>query len=98
MCFAVHGGFSEWIDWGACSVSCGRGVQKRLRQCNKPFPANGGRHCIGSATETRSCQGKPCSGKLDCHPFCFSRSLDCEHLHMHMHLHIYIYILVVGID
>uniref|UniRef100_A0A673IBQ3 Hemicentin-1 n=1 Tax=Sinocyclocheilus rhinocerous TaxID=307959 RepID=A0A673IBQ3_9TELE len=56
----VHGGFSEWMEWGACSVSCGTGVQKRLRQCNNPFPANGGRHCIGSATETRSCQGKPC--------------------------------------
>uniref|UniRef100_A0A8C1K3P7 Hemicentin-1 n=1 Tax=Cyprinus carpio TaxID=7962 RepID=A0A8C1K3P7_CYPCA len=58
----VHGGFSEWMEWGACSVSCGTGVQKRLRQCNNPFPANGGRHCIGSATETRSCQGKPCPG------------------------------------
>ncbi|KTF76822.1 hypothetical protein cypCar_00021533 [Cyprinus carpio] len=56
----VHGGFSEWMEWGACSVSCGTGVQKRLRQCNNPFPANGGQHCIGSATETRSCQGKPC--------------------------------------
>ncbi|XP_016146102.1 hemicentin-1-like [Sinocyclocheilus grahami] len=56
----VHGGFSEWMEWGACSVSCGTGVQKRLRQCNNPFPANGGHHCIGLATETRSCQGKPC--------------------------------------
>ncbi|RXN06313.1 hemicentin-1 [Labeo rohita] len=56
----VHGGFSEWMEWGACSVSCGTGLQKRLRQCNNPFPANGGRHCLGLATETRSCQGKPC--------------------------------------
>ncbi|ROL43461.1 Hemicentin-1, partial [Anabarilius grahami] len=56
----VHGGFSEWMEWGACSVSCGTGVQRRLRQCNNPFPANGGQHCIGSGTETRSCQGKPC--------------------------------------
>ncbi|XP_035384811.1 hemicentin-1 isoform X2 [Electrophorus electricus] len=56
----VHGGFSEWTEWGACSVSCGTGVQKRLRQCNNPLPANGGRHCVGSSSETRSCQGKPC--------------------------------------
>ncbi|XP_076872442.1 hemicentin-1 isoform X2 [Brachyhypopomus gauderio] len=56
----VHGGFSEWMEWGACSVSCGPGVQKRLRQCNSPFPSNGGRHCMGAASETRSCQGKPC--------------------------------------
>lgn len=64
MCCEVHGGFSEWMEWGACSVSCGTGVQRRLRQCNKPFPANGGHHCIGSASEARSCQGKPCPGQL----------------------------------
>ncbi|KAM4629779.1 hemicentin-1 [Polymixia lowei] len=56
----VHGGYSEWMEWGPCSVSCGVGAQKRLRQCNNPLPANGGRHCTGSATDTRSCQGKPC--------------------------------------
>ncbi|KAG5850585.1 hypothetical protein ANANG_G00084020 [Anguilla anguilla] len=56
----VHGGFSEWMEWGSCSVSCGLGAQKRLRQCNKPLPANGGRHCAGPDSETRSCQGKPC--------------------------------------
>ncbi|XP_068563703.1 hemicentin-1 [Cebidichthys violaceus] len=56
----VHGGYSEWSEWGPCSVSCGVGSQKRLRQCNNPLPANGGRHCAGFNTETRSCQGKPC--------------------------------------
>lgn len=80
VCFAVHGGFSEWMEWGACSVFCGTGVQRRLRQCNNPFPANGGRHCIGTARETRSCQGKPCPGKL-VHlfiPFA-AKALHCEH-------------------
>ncbi|XP_045905935.1 hemicentin-1 [Micropterus dolomieu] len=56
----VHGGYSEWAEWGPCSVSCAVGFQKRLRHCNNPLPANGGRHCAGSDTETRSCQGKPC--------------------------------------
>ncbi|XP_055041763.2 hemicentin-1 isoform X2 [Misgurnus anguillicaudatus] len=56
----VHGGYSEWMEWGACSVSCGTGVQRRLRQCNNPLPANGGRHCTGGAAESRSCKGKPC--------------------------------------
>ncbi|XP_042370765.1 hemicentin-1 [Plectropomus leopardus] len=56
----VHGGYSEWAEWGPCSVSCGVGSQRRLRQCNNPVPANGGRHCAGSDSETRSCQGKPC--------------------------------------
>ncbi|CAB1323870.1 unnamed protein product, partial [Coregonus sp. 'balchen'] len=50
----------EWIEWGPCSASCGVGVQRRLRQCNNPLPANGGRHCTDSETETRSCHGKPC--------------------------------------
>lgn len=63
ICFPVHGGYSEWAEWGPCSVSCGVGSQKRLRQCNNPLPANGGRHCAGSDTETRSCQGKPCPGE-----------------------------------
>ncbi|XP_061739556.1 hemicentin-1 [Nerophis ophidion] len=56
----VHGGYSEWAEWGPCSLTCGVGSQKRQRQCNKPLPANGGRHCAGSSIETRSCQGKPC--------------------------------------
>ncbi|KAL2089466.1 hypothetical protein ACEWY4_014154 [Coilia grayii] len=56
----VHGGFSEWMEWGPCSVSCGEGVQHRLRQCNNPLPANGGRHCVGSDIDTRTCHGKPC--------------------------------------
>ncbi|XP_017276034.1 hemicentin-1 isoform X1 [Kryptolebias marmoratus] len=56
----VHGGYSEWTEWGLCSVSCGVGIQKRLRSCNSPLPANGGRQCAGFDTETRICQGKPC--------------------------------------
>nr|XP_061831771.1 hemicentin-1-like isoform X1 [Nerophis lumbriciformis] len=56
----VHGGYSEWAEWGPCSLTCGVGSQKRQRQCNNPLPANGGRHCAGSGIETRSCQGKPC--------------------------------------
>uniref|UniRef100_A0A3Q1GJS2 Uncharacterized protein n=1 Tax=Acanthochromis polyacanthus TaxID=80966 RepID=A0A3Q1GJS2_9TELE len=47
-------------EWAPCSVSCGVGAQNRLRQCNNPLPANGGRHCAGSDLETRRCQGKPC--------------------------------------
>ncbi|XP_069497466.1 hemicentin-1 isoform X2 [Ambystoma mexicanum] len=56
----VHGGFSEWLEWQACSVTCDLGVQKRSRRCNNPLPANGGRHCQGPDVESRSCQNKPC--------------------------------------
>ncbi|XP_053098888.1 hemicentin-1 isoform X3 [Hemicordylus capensis] len=56
----VHGGFSEWLDWQPCSVTCGQGVQKRIRLCNNPLPANGGRRCMEPDSEIRSCQNKLC--------------------------------------
>ncbi|XP_043941249.1 hemicentin-1 [Protopterus annectens] len=56
----VHGGYSEWLHWGPCSVSCGQGVQKRIRQCNNPVPANGGRPCQGPDSDVQFCQNKPC--------------------------------------
>ncbi|XP_018408468.1 PREDICTED: hemicentin-1 [Nanorana parkeri] len=56
----VHGGFSEWLPWQSCSVTCGQGVQKRMRLCDNPAPANGGLYCQGEESETRLCQNKPC--------------------------------------
>ncbi|XP_006907796.1 hemicentin-1 isoform X1 [Pteropus alecto] len=56
----VHGGFSQWSAWRSCSVTCGKGIQKRSRLCNNPFPANGGKPCPGSDSEVRSCQHKLC--------------------------------------
>uniref|UniRef100_A0A3Q2PJN0 Uncharacterized protein n=1 Tax=Fundulus heteroclitus TaxID=8078 RepID=A0A3Q2PJN0_FUNHE len=44
----LQGGFSEWTEWGLCSVSCGAGIQKRVRQCDNPLPANGGKPCPGT--------------------------------------------------
>ncbi|XP_071421021.1 hemicentin-1 [Pithys albifrons albifrons] len=56
----VHGGFSSWLEWQACSVTCGQGQQQRLRQCNNPVPANGGRGCQGPHTDVRHCHSSPC--------------------------------------
>ncbi|XP_069890339.1 hemicentin-1 [Dipodomys merriami] len=56
----VHGGFSPWSSWRSCSVTCGKGIQKRSRLCNSPPPANGGKRCHGSDSETRTCQNKLC--------------------------------------
>ncbi|XP_053737549.1 hemicentin-1 isoform X1 [Synchiropus splendidus] len=56
----VHGRYSEWSEWGVCSVTCGAGAQTRQRLCDNPRPANGGRHCEGVDGETRGCHGKPC--------------------------------------
>ncbi|XP_073439014.1 hemicentin-1 [Dendrobates tinctorius] len=56
----VHGGFSDWLPWQSCSVTCGQGVQKRIRLCDNPAPANGGLSCQGEESETRICQNKLC--------------------------------------
>ncbi|XP_069039515.1 hemicentin-1 isoform X2 [Lepisosteus oculatus] len=60
----VPGGFSTWLEWGPCSVTCGRGVQERIRLCNNPAPANGGRQCEGRSLDSRSCQAKLCPGAV----------------------------------
>ena len=55
---AVDGGYSEF---GACSVSCGGGIQSRT--CDNPAPQHGGANCIGNAT--RACNTEPCpAGKI----------------------------------
>ncbi|CAH1773733.1 unnamed protein product [Owenia fusiformis] len=49
----VDGNWGEWEMSGVCSVTCGGGVQERIRVCDKPAPANGGSECTlsdGSAT------------------------------------------------
>ncbi|NWU93884.1 HMCN1 protein, partial [Upupa epops] len=56
----VHGGYSPWLEWRACSVTCGQGIQERVRQCNNPLPANGGRRCEGPDRDVRNCHNKPC--------------------------------------
>jgi hypothetical protein len=49
---------SEWGPWGACSASCGGGVQSRSRLILQP-PANGGKAC-GPISETQACALQPC--------------------------------------
>ena len=58
----VHGNWSEWADWGACSQSCGTGVQGRRRTCTNPTPRYGGRDCVGVATEIQNCNLRGCPG------------------------------------
>ncbi|KAM4020614.1 hemicentin-2 [Anomaloglossus baeobatrachus] len=56
----VNGGFSEWQEWGPCTRTCGQGVQERVRLCNNPPPANGGRPCMGRDVDVRACNLPPC--------------------------------------
>ena len=56
---AVDGNWGPWND-GPCSVTCGKGVIKRTRVCDKPAPANGGKPCPGNKEENKDCVLKEC--------------------------------------
>lgn len=51
----VDGAWTEWQDSSECSVSCGNGFRQRSRVCENPYPVNGGKECIGEATEYTEC-------------------------------------------
>uniref|UniRef100_A0A8D2IQ20 ADAM metallopeptidase with thrombospondin type 1 motif 13 n=1 Tax=Varanus komodoensis TaxID=61221 RepID=A0A8D2IQ20_VARKO len=57
---AVHGHWSSWTGFTACSRSCGGGVTARQRQCNNPRPAFGGRHCEGEDSQAYMCNVQLC--------------------------------------
>ena len=56
----VHGGFSVWSPYTACSVTCGVGKQTRTRTCTNPPPANGGKPCEGKFRDDSECRRQPC--------------------------------------
>jgi hypothetical protein len=56
----LDGGWGEWKQWGQCSRSCGGGVQKSLRDCDNPTPANGGKYCVGQRERYRPCNIQDC--------------------------------------
>jgi len=57
-CKVVDGGWTEWSCFGTCSVSCGKGYQKRYRHCAAPVPKYGGKSCVGDRIEARECDTK----------------------------------------
>ncbi|XP_054853580.1 A disintegrin and metalloproteinase with thrombospondin motifs 13 isoform X2 [Eublepharis macularius] len=57
---AVHGHWSSWTSFTACSRSCGGGVVVRRRQCNNPRPAFGGHPCEGQNLQAEMCNVQPC--------------------------------------
>ncbi|XP_022081302.1 coadhesin-like [Acanthaster planci] len=60
-CPSVDGGWSEWSDWSACSVTCGGGGRtSRSRICNNPVPMHGGLDCVGDGDEIRPCPSPIC--------------------------------------
>ena len=64
--FLVNGQWSDWEDWGDCTITCGGGNQTRSRTCDNPEPAFGGKNCTEAgpiAIETRMCNENACTGK-----------------------------------
>ena len=59
-CPPVDGQWSPWLNWGACSVTCGGGTQIRVRSCTKPAPQWGGKTCQGQRGELQTCSTEQC--------------------------------------
>lgn len=51
----ARGQWSEWGEWSECNAKCGRGVRKRIRNCNNPAPVNGGPECDGAPIQKKTC-------------------------------------------
>lgn len=75
-----HGSWSSWGPWGACSRTCGGGVQFAQRLCNNPPPRNNGRYCTGKRAVYRSCNVTPCPPSSECRPVSFSTPTPCNPL------------------
>ncbi|XP_035231349.1 hemicentin-1-like isoform X1 [Stegodyphus dumicola] len=46
----------EWSKWNPCSVTCGKGLRKRHRNCDNPRPSRGGKWCPGNHLDTQICE------------------------------------------
>jgi len=63
---AVDGNWGEWSQWSTCTRTCGGGEQQRIRECNNPAPANGGKECEGAFRQRdRLCSYQGCPGTND---------------------------------
>ena len=47
-------------SWSDCSRSCGGGIRRSERVCDRPAPKNGGLHCVGDRKRYESCETFDC--------------------------------------
>ncbi|XP_069118476.1 uncharacterized protein [Argopecten irradians] len=69
----MHGGWSSWESWSACSVTCESGLKRRERKCNNPTPVGSGSDCAGQDHEISNC--RPCTNITDCQISCCNSTI-----------------------
>ena len=81
----VNGGWGDWSEWSACSVSCGPGTSLRTRRCDSPAPGPGGSPCVGLPVSNKLCDLGPCPGSKYWHIVFHAenRSAQCRPLFIH---------------
>jgi hypothetical protein len=55
-CPSINGGWSEWVNSGACDKECG-GKLTQVRSCTNPTPEHGGKDCVGDPMQFLPCNG-----------------------------------------
>ena len=63
----LPGGWTDWVEDGGCTVTCGGGVEKETRSCTNPRPGPLGAECVdgGDGTLRNSatvCNENDCPG------------------------------------
>ncbi|XP_052285147.1 SCO-spondin-like isoform X5 [Dreissena polymorpha] len=56
----VDGEFENWSTWNACPVTCGGGIQDRVRVCHFPPNFPHGLDCLGISHENQTCGNTDC--------------------------------------
>ena len=61
---AINGGWTRWSGWTSCNVTCGGGVQTRLRFCSNPLPVCGGSDCRDVPVGYKTCNDICCRKRV----------------------------------
>ena len=63
----VYGIWATWASWGSCDVTCGGGIQTRIRTCTKVDEKN--IDCVGNTSMTQACNQWNCPGSINAFGF-----------------------------